>query len=460
MAAPKQQQRPASKALARTDAQPVIATRSVKIDLTDHPHLAQMERNLALLEYAFSKMEAGVDYGTVPGVTKPFLKISGTERLQQMFNLRIKLEDKDVSNPESDYYRHTLYAYAYAINPTTGEETYLGMGLGVCSSKETKYRYRWVKASELPTSMKVGMLSEYADKEGVIRESVDIQKWIDTYGLGSAKMTQYGARFRVENMDLADVDNTVAKQAAKRARADVVQNVTGAHRMFTREEEVVTATGDAILAAKLEDQAADEEPPIEMFEETVDPVKPKPVAAPVKKSNNGSEIAPAPAPLSRPAQTETAQRKCPIHPGAVFKEYETTGKTKVWAHSLGKNADGKTIWCLEKDATIRAAQMREAEVKQAIVQQAAIPNVPVKQTSLDEFTPNDMDSVDVKNDAEFQHTLNEVLAACGYDDTNLIAFLENNYPTSGKDRNNLPVAMRRSLLKDLYALSKSGIIQK
>lgn len=226
-----------------------LIIRKANVDLAQYPHLQKLDRNLALLEYAFAKMEPGVDYGTVPGIPKPFLKKPGAERLAQVFGLRIEFEDIDDSIPSEDFYRHKIISKAYAMNSETGEEVYMGMGIGTCSSRESKYKYRWLKAEEIPTQMKSGATTVIV-KDGKEYNAIDIQAWIDIYGLGSAKFTSYGPRYRVENPDIADLDNTIAKMAAKRAKSDVVQTVTGADRIFQRSEELE----DAVTAVQIEEE--------------------------------------------------------------------------------------------------------------------------------------------------------------------------------------------------------------
>ena len=318
------QQRP-TKALTKTR-QPIVPTKpgAGNLDLAEYPEIAVLEHNFALLEYAFSKMEPGVDYGVEIGIKKPFLHIPGTERLQQMFNLILELEDTDYSEPSRDFYRHKVIAKAFRMDRQTGEQIYLGMGIGLASSRESKYRYRWMKAEELPSQMKAGMMTTYTFKDGGTKDTVDIQKWIDTYGVGSAKMTKFGSRYRVDNPEVADLDNTVAKQAAKRARADAVQNVTGAHRMFARAEDAENVGVDATVASRYEEQAADVGLPVDELGDSMGKTQ------------------------AEPARKDTGNA-CLKHPGKEFKNYPTKVGGIVWAHKAGTGPDNKTIWCIKDD---------------------------------------------------------------------------------------------------------------
>lgn len=252
-------------------------------DLSDFPGLQQTQRNLQALEQAFSLMEPGTDYGRVPGIDKPFLYKAGAERLCQVFGLILEQEDIDDSRPEEDFYRHKVVVKVYKIEKETGQQYYVGMGTGSCSSRESKYRYRWFKENELPSEMKIGLMKTIGikDENGKIntRDVIDIQKYIDTYGIGTAKMSKFGAKFRVDNPDMADVDNTILKMAAKRARADAVQTVTGADRIFSRGEEIE----DATVAQSIEDASVDGAVAVEDIDIEAE-VTEKPKAQPAQKS--------------------------------------------------------------------------------------------------------------------------------------------------------------------------------
>ena len=415
-----------TRAVATVPKQQRVVTRPTEIDLEKFPNLMNLEQNLKLLEYAFSKMEPGVDYGTVPGITKPFLKIPGTERLQQVFGLRLELEDTDLSAPEQDYFRHKIIAKAFYTDKETGEMVYLGMGVGTCSTRESKYRYRWLSPKEIPTQLKAGMTVTLTNhKTNELYETIDMQKWVDANGAGSAKMSKFGLRCRFPNEDTADLDNTVIKQAAKRARADVVQNVTGAHRMFARTEDVEAVGLDAVVAA-------------EVVEEALEPELYFEGPSPVAKSK------PTPA---TPPPVDPSKRLCPIHPGSFHIKVPTKDGGVVWAHKLeGQFSEsGRPKWCIEDQAIERAKLQAEKPTP--------APDAP-KQGTLPTEKPNDIDSVNVKDNNEFLTVLNEICGNIGYGEPELTHFLQNNYPTSGVVPEKLPVAVRKSILKDLYAIYK------
>jgi hypothetical protein len=151
------------------------------------------------------------------------------------------------------------------------------------------------------------------------------------------------------------------------------------------------------------------------------------------RADTGGEPAPAPAPLSAPTTQIPQEHLCPKHPGQEFKNYPTKAGGTVWAHKIGMGLDGKPTWCFEEEV------LKEQRVATTSVQ----------------ATPDDMDAVDVKDNNEFLTVLHELEEKLGWRGEQLKHFLETNYPTSGTDVRDLPVAIRRPLLKDLNALIKA-----
>ena len=139
-----------------------------------------------------SSLKAGLDYGVIPGTgKKPTLLQPGAEKIALMLGITLR-HDVTTSQLPGDHREVTVVSHA--ILRRTGEE--VGDGIGLCSTMETKYRYRkdW--------DHKVN------GRPGVI-----------------------------ENRDVADVYNTVLKMAEKRADIDCVKRVAGASEFFTQDLE-------------------------------------------------------------------------------------------------------------------------------------------------------------------------------------------------------------------------------
>ena len=199
-------------------------------------------------------MVESIDYGNPidaytgkPIFPKPMLYKAGAELLRLYLELQLKTT---VDDSKCDY---SIPVIRFRVTTDIYDKTgrFLGSGEGVCSSLETKYRYRWLTAKQLPASMKAGMTKTITQGGNAV-EVIDQQKWIDNYGIGSARWTKFGVQVRVDSPDVFDQENTILSQAKKRSFADGIKTVTGASRIFLIGQEMIQA------ASKLKTEANDE----------------------------------------------------------------------------------------------------------------------------------------------------------------------------------------------------------
>lgn len=152
----------------------------------EKPSLAvrdQVNQIQALMQNALIN---GTHYGTVPGCgSKPTLLQPGAEKIALMFNWAADYEI-DRSDLEGGHREYDVKCEL--VSRSTGE--HVGCGVGLCSTMESKYRYR-------------------RDRSGN----------------------------RAENPDIADVYNTVLKMAKKRAFVDAVKSTAAASDIFTQDIE-------------------------------------------------------------------------------------------------------------------------------------------------------------------------------------------------------------------------------
>ena len=150
---------------------------------------AQMGSLKALVK---SSLQAGIDYGVIPGTgKKPTLLQPGAEKIALMLGITLR---HDVTTSQLQGGHREVTVVAHAILRKTGEE--VGDGIGLCSTMESKYRYR--KDWEHKVNGKPG---------------------------------------KIEIRDVADVYNTVLKMAEKRADIDCVKRVASASEFFTQDLE-------------------------------------------------------------------------------------------------------------------------------------------------------------------------------------------------------------------------------
>lgn len=158
-----------------------------EIQKYEQPSLAvrdQVNQIQALMKNA---LQDGTHYGTVPGCgKKPTLLLPGAEKIALMFgwSYDTEMQERELDNGHREY-----TVKVSLTDRNTGQ--LVGTGIGLCSTMESKYRYR--------------------------------------------KDKRTGKRF--ENTDIADVYNTVLKMAKKRALVDAVKSTAAASDIFTQDVE-------------------------------------------------------------------------------------------------------------------------------------------------------------------------------------------------------------------------------
>lgn len=158
-----------------------------EIQKYEQPSLAvrdQVNQIQALMKNA---LQDGTHYGTVPGCgKKPTLLLPGAEKIALMFGWSY---DTEVSQRDLDGGHREYTVTVRLIDRKTGQ--LMGTGIGLCTTMESKYRYRRDKSTGK----------------------------------------------RSENPDIADVYNTVLKMAKKRALVDAVKSTAAASDIFTQDIE-------------------------------------------------------------------------------------------------------------------------------------------------------------------------------------------------------------------------------
>lgn len=192
-------------------------------------------------------MKDGIHFGPpFPGSKKKSLLKPGIEVLGLTFQLAPHFDYEQTDLPDG----HREYRVLCRLIDTAG--IIAGEGSGICSTMESKYRYRQ------------GERVCPACRQPAIRKSSKGQDAGNWYCW--AKIGGCGAKFdaadaaithqeigRVPNPDIADTYNTVLKMAEKRAHGGVILRTTGASELYTVE--------DGQLGSEPEDRPAGEPTP-------------------------------------------------------------------------------------------------------------------------------------------------------------------------------------------------------
>ncbi len=181
--------------------------------ITNEKSLEQLKAEVqSLNQFYTGLMQKGTDYDTIPGTPKPTLLKSGAEllRLRFGFNPEFKIS-KGLTDIQKGFIEYDITCSLYRNDQLMAE------GVGNANSLESKWRYRWVWATDLP-------------------KDFDKTKAYETYG-ATRKTKQGGTQYRIENENPQDQANTILKIAKKRAFVDAILTATGASRIFTQDVE-------------------------------------------------------------------------------------------------------------------------------------------------------------------------------------------------------------------------------
>ena len=171
-------------------------------------------RNM-LVSFTKDVLKENVDFGIIPGVTKPSLLKPGSEKLINLFGLSCEMDRID---KEFDL-QNKFIAYTYKATIKNKEGRILSQCEGSVNSYETKYRYSWINTDKKPSKEEAASLkAQGAGKWGKIGND-----WV--------------WKERQENPDVIGLQNTIQKMAQKRAMVGAVLIATGASEFFTQDVE-------------------------------------------------------------------------------------------------------------------------------------------------------------------------------------------------------------------------------
>lgn len=220
-------------------------------------------------------MKDGEHYGKIPGCgDKPSLLKPGAEKL--MFTFRL------VADPEVevfDLYHSTIHGhreYRVKVKISSMNGTYMGGGIGSCSTMESKYRFRG--GEKINTERPVPKEYWNMRKEG---KNAEAQALIGGAGFGTGKFDGawmiYEIGEKTEYDNPADFYNTTEKMAKKRALVDAVLTVTAASDIFTQDIEELVDNG--VMTPKQEAKKEPVKPPQRKAETKEAPFKTQPPPA-------------------------------------------------------------------------------------------------------------------------------------------------------------------------------------
>lgn len=256
---------------------------------------------IALVQEVMGKvMKEGEHYGKIPGCgDKPALLKAGAEKLGMTFRLKANFEvdERDLGRAHREYSVRCMLSDG-------------NMGVGSCSTMESKYRYR----SAERTCPSCGKATIRQSKKDERHPAGGFYCWAKIGGCGlqfeanDERITgqQVG---KVDHDNPADFYNTCLKMAKKRAHVDAIITATACSDIFTQDvEEMVEAAN------------ATQSPP--STQTTIMPPPTSPDAPKAKSEPKKGIVAP-------PHQEEMILPRCQVK--MVTEKHSPEGAKKPWA---------------------------------------------------------------------------------------------------------------------------------
>jgi hypothetical protein len=266
-------------------------------------------------------MVENVHYGKIPGCgPKPTLFKPGAEKLLFVFRMRVIPEEDDI-RVEDHGDGHRTYTVIVPVYNDQGEK--IGSGVGVCSTLETKYRFR-----NENTGAPVPQKYWTARDQDLLGGPTFFPRKVSSDGGKQAWVIFQ----QVEHPNPADYWNTCAKMGKKRALVDAALTTTASSDQFTQDvEENPALYGGA-------------EGIVPVTKTTAPPAQPQPVG--------GQQPPPAAAPpaAAQPAAPPAAARQTPdpavtapaqAAPPPTVGENIITGVVSVISSSSGTKVNGE-----------------------------------------------------------------------------------------------------------------------
>jgi len=179
------------------------------------------KKNQVLPEARRKKLE--IDYGTIPGVNKPFLLQPGAEKIARWLKVRpvYQTTDTELGNGHLE-----VVSRVHLMDRASGEEVFQGPRCS-CSSMEPNFRYQWVTADPQPSK-------DWIFSEGKVRKAEgtgkSIKEWKDGRPTGNWLWQD-----RMEVKDIHAQRNKVRQQGEKRGFVKSIRNFGALSEIFTED---------------------------------------------------------------------------------------------------------------------------------------------------------------------------------------------------------------------------------
>lgn len=269
-------------------------------------------------------LKPDIDYGVIPGTgTKPTLLLPGMEKIMRALNAIPEYVEREVIRD----YNQPLFHYEYEcrlVDCETGIAIPGGRGLGLCTSMESSFRWRWVDEHEVSANLDMPELkkriSSIVEFDFAIDKRETTGKWgkpaaywmrfEDAIKSGKANETTRKTKsgeskaweisttlYRIENPDIFDQVNAIMKRAKKRALGDAIKGAAAVSEFFTTDLEDFTpyeiTSPDNVVEAEYTEITVSTPPAADQQHLSTPPATPPADPSPANGDKGSDEISPS-----------------------------------------------------------------------------------------------------------------------------------------------------------------------
>lgn len=196
---------------------PAARPETFEIQIQESNFAVQQSQRNSLTKFIKSQLKEDIDYGIIPGTKKKSLLKPGMQKILGIMGLYAH----PIRNCVDLGGGHREEVVTVELRPY-GKDLVVAVGMGSCSTLESKYRYR----NDKRKCPKCG-------REGLIKSSRYNNWWCPKDDGCNASFKENDPAVmdqvvgKVENPDIADQYNTVLKMAVKRSTMDAIGNLSG-----------------------------------------------------------------------------------------------------------------------------------------------------------------------------------------------------------------------------------------
>lgn len=199
-----------------------FVARHLNVELAKFMSKAKPTDEKALEKWERKRQDLEIDWGTIPGVGKPFLKQPGAEKFFLWLQLRPKYINRETEIPGLPGHLE-IVSKVIVYSKKTADEVFEGPDCS-CSTMESNYRYRMAQSANKPDKA-----------EGDRLKSLGLGRWKKVAEWkGGKKVGDSWVWFeRVENPNIHDERNKVRQIGEKRALVKCARGVGAMSEIFT-----------------------------------------------------------------------------------------------------------------------------------------------------------------------------------------------------------------------------------